>query len=85
MRIDMALMLTWRSVAKLKNSINTNLLILDEIFDSSLDAGGADELMKILSLLEGNIFIISHRGDVLADKFSETIRFIEQQNFSRIV
>lgn len=85
MRIDMALMLTWRSIAKLKNSINTNLLILDEIFDSSLDNSGADELMKILTTLEGNIFVISHRGDVLSDKFQHTIKFTEQQNFSRIV
>lgn len=83
MRIDMSLMLTWRGVAKLKNSIDTNLLILDEIFDSSLDATGADELMKVLHLIEGNnIFVISHRGDILQDKFAHTLQFTEQQNFS---
>lgn len=84
-RIDMALMLTWRAVAKLKNSANTNLLILDEIFDSSLDNTGAEELMKILQTLDGvNVFVISHRGDILQDKFSSVVRFIKQQNFSRI-
>lgn len=84
MRIDMALMLTWREIAKLKNSVDTNLLILDEIFESSLDSTGADELMKIISLLQGNIFVISPRGDILQDKFSNTIRFINKQDFSHI-
>jgi DNA repair exonuclease SbcCD ATPase subunit len=84
-RIDMALMLTWRAVSKLKNSSNTNLLILDEIFDSSLDANGTEELMKILNMLEGaNLFVISHKGDVLQDKFSHVIRFEKVNNFSRI-
>jgi DNA repair exonuclease SbcCD ATPase subunit len=85
-RIDMALMLTWRAVAKLKNSSNTNLLVLDETFDSSLDANGTEELMKLLHMLEGvNLFVISHKGDILQDKFSETIRFVKEKNFSRIV
>ena len=85
-RIDMALMLTWRAVAKLKNSSNTNLLILDEVFDSSLDNTGTEELMKILHGLEGvNLFVISHKGDILQDKFINTIRFEKIKNFSRIV
>jgi DNA repair exonuclease SbcCD ATPase subunit len=85
-RIDMALMLTWRAVAKLKNSSNTNLLILDETFDSSLDTNGTEELMKLLHLLEGvNLFVISHKGDILQDKFVNTIRFDKVKNFSRIV
>jgi len=84
-RIDMALMLTWRAVAKLKNSSNTNLLILDETFDSSLDANGTEELMKILHMLEGvNLFVISHKGDILQDKFMNVIRFAKEKNFSRI-
>jgi DNA repair exonuclease SbcCD ATPase subunit len=85
-RIDMALMLTWRAVAKLKNSMNTNLLILDEVFDSSLDTTGAEELLKILTVLEGtNVFVISHRGDVLQDKFQHVIRFRKQHNFSQVM
>jgi len=85
-RIDMALMLTWRAVAKLKNSTNTNLLILDEVFDSSLDTGGTEDLMKILHTLDGvNLFVISHKGDILQDKFANTIRFEKVRNFSRII
>jgi DNA repair exonuclease SbcCD ATPase subunit len=85
-RIDMALMLTWRAVAKLKNSSNTNLLILDEVFDSSLDTGGTEELMKILHMLDGvNLFVISHKGDILQDKFSNVIKFAKEKNFSRIL
>lgn len=85
-RIDMALMLTWRAIAKLKNSTNTNLLILDEVFDSSLDVTGTEELMKILhSLDDVNLFVISHKGDILQDKFANTIRFDKIKNFSRIV
>jgi len=84
-RIDMALMLTWRAVAKLKNSANTNLLILDEIFDSSLDANGTEYLMNILHMLENvNLFVISHKGDVLQDKFTNVIRFIKEKNFSKV-
>jgi DNA repair exonuclease SbcCD ATPase subunit len=85
-RIDMALMLTWRAIAKLKNSTNTNLLILDEVFDSSLDSTGTEELMKILhGLDEVNLFVISHKGDILQDKFVNTIRFEKVKNFSRVV
>jgi len=85
-RIDMALMLTWRAVAKLKNSSSTNLLILDEVFDSSLDTTGTEELMKILHALdEVNLFVISHKGDILQDKFANTIKFEKVKNFSRIV
>jgi DNA repair exonuclease SbcCD ATPase subunit len=85
-RIDMALMLTWRAVAKLKNSTNTNILILDEIFDSSLDTNGTEDLMKILSMLENtNLFVISHKGDILQDKFRNVIRFEKVNNFSRII
>ena len=84
-RIDMALMLTWRAVAKLKNSASTNILILDEIFDSSLDTNGTEDLMKILNMLEGsNLFVISHKGDILQDKFANTIRFEKVNSFSRI-
>ena len=85
-RIDMALMLTWRAVAKLKNSASTNLLILDEIFDSSLDTNGTEDLMKILDMLEStNLFVISHKGDILQDKFSHVIRYEKVNNFSRMV
>lgn len=85
-RIDMALMLTWRAVAKLKNSLNINVLILDEVFDSSLDVAGADELLKILTVLEGtNVFVISHRGDVMQDKFQHVLRFRKQHNFSQVI
>jgi DNA repair exonuclease SbcCD ATPase subunit len=85
-RIDMALMLTWRAIAKLKNSSNTNLLILDETFDSSLDTNGTEELMKLLHMLEDvNLFVISHKGDILQDKFMNVIRFEKVKNFSRMV
>jgi len=87
MRIDLALLFTWRTIAKMKNSVNTNLLILDEVFDSSLDANGTDEFLKILNHLTGNqnVFIISHKGDVLFDKFKDVIRFEKYKNFSRII
>lgn len=85
-RIDMALMLTWRTVAKMKNSANTNLLILDEVFDSSLDTNGTEDLMKILGLLEStNLFVISHKGDILQEKFRTVIKFEKVNNFSRII
>ena len=86
MRIDLALLFTWRAIAKMKNSTNTNLLILDEIFDSSLDNTGTDEFLKILNTLAGeNVFVISHKQDVLVDKFRETIRFAKEKNFSHVV
>jgi DNA repair exonuclease SbcCD ATPase subunit len=85
-RIDMSLMLTWRAVAKLKNSTNTNLLILDEVFDSSLDNNGTEYLMNILHMLEGtNLFVISHKGDILQDKFSNVVRFQKVKNFSKVI
>ena len=86
MRIDLALLFTWRAVAKMKNSTNTNLLILDEIFDSSLDSTGTDEFLKILNTLDGeNVFVISHKQDILVDKFRSTIKFDKIKNFSYIV
>jgi DNA repair exonuclease SbcCD ATPase subunit len=85
-RIDMALMLTWRAVAKMKNSANTNILILDEVFDSSLDTNGTEDLMKILGMLDDtNLFVISHKGDILQDKFRNVVRFEKVNNFSRMV
>ena len=86
MRIDLALLFTWRSIAKLRNSISTNLLIMDEVFDSSLDTEGTDEFMKILQQLtkENNTFIISHKGDQLFDKFENVVKFEKVKNFSRI-
>jgi DNA repair exonuclease SbcCD ATPase subunit len=85
-RIDLALLFTWRAIAKLKNSANTNLLILDEVFDSSLDSDGTEDFLKILNTLSRdiNVFIISHRGDVLNDKFNSIIKFSKVKNFSRI-
>ena len=86
MRIDLALLFTWRAVAKMKNSTNTNLLMLDEIFDSSLDGAGTDEFLKILhTLSDENIFVISHKQDVLVDKFRSTIKFEKVRNFSHVV
>jgi len=85
MRIDLALLFTWRAIAKMKNSTNTNLLILDEIFDSSLDGTGTDEFLKILNTLGNeNVFVISHKQDALADKFRSTIRFEKIKNFSHV-
>lgn len=86
MRIDLALLFTWRAIAKMKNSTNTNLLILDEIFDSSLDGTGTDEFLKILNTLsDENIFVISHKQDMLVDKFRSTIKFEKVKNFSHIM
>ena len=86
MRIDLALMFTWRAIAKPRNSASTNLLIMDEVFDSSLDVGGTEEFLKILEGLTGdtNTFIISHKGDQLYDKFHSVIKFEKHANFSRI-
>ena len=85
MRIDLALLFTWRAVAKMKNSTNTNLLILDEIFDSSLDNTATDEFLKILNTLGNeNVFVISHKQDALADKFRNTIKFEKVKNFSHV-
>ena len=86
MRIDLALLFTWRTIAKMKNSVNTNLLILDEVFDSSLDNTGTDEFLKLLNTLGGNnVFVISHKGEILYDKFRSVIKFGMVKNFSQIV
>ena len=85
-RIDLSLLFTWRQIAKMKNSVSTNLLILDETFDSSLDHDGVENLLKILNTLgEGtNIFVISHKGEILNGKFDSTIEFKKERNFSQI-
>jgi len=86
MRINLALLFTWRAIAKMKNSISTNLLLLDEIFDSSLDGSGTDDFLKILNTLEGeNIFIISHKTDMIADRFANVMRFEKVGNFTKIM
>ena len=87
MRIDLALLFTWREVARIKNSVNTNLLILDEIFDSSLDVSGTDDFMKIIrfAIKDANIFVISHKGDMLQDKFADTVQFEKHKSFSKKV
>jgi DNA repair exonuclease SbcCD ATPase subunit len=86
MRIDLAILFTWRQIAKLKNSTNTNLLILDEVFDSSLDVGGTEEFLKLMYDIgnDTNVFVISHKGDQLFDKFRSVVRFEKKNNFSRI-
>ena len=86
LRIDLALMFTWRAVSKLRNSVSTNLLIMDEIMDSSLDAAGTEEFLKIINDLteDSNVFIISHKGDQLLEKFENTIKFEKHKNFSRM-
>lgn len=85
-RIDLSLLFTWRQIAKMKNSTSTNLLILDETFDSSLDHDGIDNLMKILGTLEddSNVFVISHKGDLLDGKFRSKIEFTKERNFSKV-
>ena len=85
MRIDLALVFTWRAIAKMKNSANTNLMVLDEIFDSSLDGAGTEEFFKILKTLTSeNTFIISHKGDILFDKFTNIVKFQKEHNFTRL-
>ncbi len=86
-RIDLALLFTWRMIAKMKNSVATNLLILDETFDSSLDHDGVDNLMKILHTLDDdtNVFVISHKGEILDGKFEEKLEFKKEKNFSKMV
>ncbi len=86
MRIDLALLFTWRQIAKMKNSVNTNLLILDEVFDSSLDGVGTEEFLKLLNSLDNstNVFVISHKGDQLFDKFRSVIKFQKTNNFSQV-
>lgn len=86
-RIDLSLLLTWRTIAKMRNSVNTNLLILDEVLDGSLDTNGTDEFLKIMwnMLSDTNTFIISHKTDTIMDKFQKVYRFQKQKNFSRLV
>ena len=85
MRIDLALLFTWREVARVKNSVNTNLLIMDEVFDSSLDGFGTDEFLKIIRFVikDANVFVISHKSE-LHDKFNSVIKFDKVKGFSRI-
>ena len=87
MRIDLALLLSWREVAKMKNSVHCNLLILDEVFDSSLDSVGMDELMKLLKSVSQNcnVYVISHKSDQLMDKFTNVITFEKKNNFSKMI
>jgi DNA repair exonuclease SbcCD ATPase subunit len=86
-RIDLALLFTWRSVAKLKNSVNTNLLIFDEVFDGSLDINGTEEFMKLINMFvdNTNIFVITHKTDQMVDKFKNVIKFSKVKNFSQMV
>ena len=86
LRIDLSLLLAWREIARLKNSVNCNLLILDEVFDSSLDAVGTEEFLKLLTSFgsRANIFVISHKSDTMTDKFDNHIVFEKRNNFSRI-
>jgi energy-coupling factor transporter ATP-binding protein EcfA2 len=85
-RIDLSLLFTWRAIAKLRNSATCNLLIFDELFDSSLDAAGTEDFLKIMDSLtaDTNVFIISHRLDTMVDKFDNVIRFKKEKNFSKI-
>jgi len=87
LRIDLAILFTWREIARLRNSASTNLLILDEVFDSSLDSTGIDDFLKIINTLSKNtnIFIISHKEEILTDKFSNVIKFEKVKGFSRII
>ena len=86
LRIDLALLFTWREIAKLKSSVATNLLILDEIFDSSLDSTGIEDFLGILNSLgnEANAFVISHKGQQIIDKFGRVIKITKENNFSKI-
>ena len=86
-RIDLALVFTWRTIAKMKNSASTNLLLLDEVFDSSLDINGTDYVMQLLNTIgeDTHVFVISHKGDQLFDKFRSVIRFEKKQNYSVMV
>jgi energy-coupling factor transporter ATP-binding protein EcfA2 len=86
MRIDLALLFTWREVARVKNSVNTNLLIMDEVFDSSLDTFGTDDFLKIIRFIikDANTFVISHKID-MQDKFENVLKFDKVKGFSQIV
>ena len=86
MRIDLALLFTWREVARMKNSVNTNLLIMDEVFDSSLDGFGTQEFIKIIRYViqDANVFVISHKSG-LEDRFESVLRFEKVKGFSNVV
>lgn len=86
-RIDLALVFTWRTIAKMKNSASTNILLLDEVFDSSLDTDGTQYVMQLLETIgnDTNVFVISHKGDQLFDKFRSVVKFEKKQNYSMIV
>ena len=86
MRIDLALLFTWREVARVKNSVNTNLLIMDEVFDSSLDGFGTEEFLKIIRFVikDANVFVISHKSG-MEDRFESVIKFDKVKGFSRKV
>lgn len=86
MRINLAILFTWRAIAKLRNSASTNLLIMDEVLDGSLDSNGTDEFLKIINTLtqDTNTFIISHKTDQMYDKFANVLKFEKHKNFSRI-
>ena len=83
-RIDLALVFTWRTIAKMKNSASTNLLLLDEVFDSSLDVNGTDYVMQLLNTIgdDANVFVISHKSDQLFDKFRSVVKFEKKNNYS---
>ena len=85
-RIDLALVFTWRTIAKMKNSASTNILLLDEVFDSSLDNNGTEYVMQLLDTIgeDTHVFVISHKGDQLFDKFKSVIKFEKRQNYSVI-
>jgi energy-coupling factor transporter ATP-binding protein EcfA2 len=86
-KIDLSILFCWREIARMKNSVSTNLLILDEVFDSSLDTNGTEDLLKILKNLDSstNVFVISHKGEILTDRFVNNIKFDKVQDFSKIV
>jgi len=87
MRIDLSLLFAWRAIARMRNSVNTNLLILDEVFDGSLDANGTEDFIKIMKTLVGdvNMFVISHKQEQMVDNFDKVIRFEKHKNYSRMV
>ena len=87
MRINLAILFTWRAVSKLRNSTSTNLLIMDEVFDGSLDTNGTEEFLKVINNFtkDTNTFIISHKTDQMYDKFHSIIKFEKKQNFSRMI
>lgn len=86
MRIDLSLLFTWREISRFKNSVNTNLMVLDEICDSSLDGSGSDDFLKIIRymLKDTNVFVISHK-EGLEDKFEEVLKFEKEKGFSKLV